>query len=275
MSRTRTRRLLGAALSALVVVLVGALGSIPSYAETPSGTLTFNPGKGLDSSPVWVISSGGCPAAAEFLSMSIFGKGIPAEGLIVMPTTKAGLSRSERMIAAFQDNLAGLAASNGFSYSPGPYKVVLSCQDKFGTKVFGTFTGTLTFSDAHHFTAAATALTFPSGDLPGGRPVIAESPGAAPSASASAGATASPAPTTTDAGATASADPTAAPTGAAVPSASRASREPDNSASWVIGGIGALLVLLGLGWFVRGRAAAPAAAAAPTADRVEADRVSS
>ena len=260
-----SRNLVSLARAFVALCAIGMLAFVvatPAQAATEHGTLTFNPGKGLDSSPVWAISSAPCPAAAKWLSMSMYGKGIQSDGLVVMSTTMAGLSRTGRMLAAFQDNLAGVAASNGFSFSPGPYKVVLNCQDKFGTTVYGSFTGTIEFTDAHHFTAPYTALTFPSGELPGGRPVIASTAptptasGSTPGSSASPAASGSPVPSASGAVAVpsssaASLDPSSA-TGS-VSSASSSAHGSDSSMNWVFGGAGALLVLLGVGWVLKDR----------------------
>ena len=260
---------------ALAVVAIGGFAT-PAAAVDNVGSLSFSPGTGTDTSPIWAVTSRPCPAQAKYLLTTMYGAGLPAEGATVTGSTKAGMSHTQRILAPFQDNLSGFAGQYGISYR-GPYKVVLNCQDQFGVTVYATFTGTLDFVDAHHYTAKGITLTYPSGDLPGGRPVIATAaPAPAPAPTAAGGATpaptaggATPAPAPTAAGGAtpaptaggASAAPTpggavaAAPTAGAVTgdAAPTSSRGGSSSTSWIPLALGALLVLVGVVWVAQSR----------------------
>jgi len=158
-------------------VLVGALGwSVnPASADNALGELTFNPGNGLDSSPIWAVTSRPCPADAAYLAVYMFGSGLPPEGMMVTGSTKAGMSHTERILSPFQDNLLGLASQYGVVLT-GPYRVELRCQDAFGLKVAGTYEGTINFTSPHHYESKGVTLLFPSTDLPGGRPQLPPTP---------------------------------------------------------------------------------------------------
>ena len=302
-----SRGWLAAALAPLALALtaIGALAT-PAAAVDNVGSLSFSPGTGTDTSPIWAVTSRPCPAQAKYLMTTMYGAGLPAEGATVTGSTKAGMSHTQRILAPFQDNLSGFAGQYGISYR-GPYKVVLNCQDEFGVTVYGTFTGTLDFTDAHHYTAKGITLVYPSGDLPGGRPVIATP---APAPTAAGGATPAPtvaggstaAPTKPAGGATP--PPTPAASGAApVPTAggaasgaasgattdgtvaagatpSSSERGSSSSSTWILLALGAALVLLGIAWVAqsRGRGTSPSPApvdSSPASGDVDHDTVES
>ena len=101
-----------------------------------------------------VITSGPCPEPAVHLVVRATGHGFPADGQVIVTNTSAGLSHRYAMSVPMTDTFNGFAASLGIKLA-GPYLVTFSCIDKFGSKTYATYTGTITFRDPTHFTATA------------------------------------------------------------------------------------------------------------------------
>ena len=123
--------------------------------NTNLGTLTFLPATGQDTTPIQIFthSTGaapGCPASATNVRASVNGPtgwtNIPVVG-----NTGAGVSTTADFSVPMADTFIGIATSNGLKLVAGEYDFTLFCQNRLGTTVFGTFTGSLFFTDATHF----------------------------------------------------------------------------------------------------------------------------
>jgi hypothetical protein len=163
----RVRRLaVSAAIVALAALGVPAVGTgfAQAAGRDADGALTFVPGKGLDTDPVYLVLPAPCPAAATSTIGTLTGKGFPADGINVVPTSPAGMRHDEAFGVPLQNALKNFAAMNGATFS-GSYTFTVRCVDRLGSKTFATFLGTMTFSDPTHWTATK-AATPPSHGVP-------------------------------------------------------------------------------------------------------------
>lgn len=135
--------------AALVVVTGG-----PALADS-SGSLTFAPAKGFDSTPMYVLTSGPCDGAAATNVVAVArGKGFPAEGQVVVANSSAGVSHTGPFVLPLQDTMAAYAHQRNIVLS-GPYAVTLTCENRLATQKFTTFSGTITFRTPTTYTAPA------------------------------------------------------------------------------------------------------------------------
>jgi hypothetical protein len=147
----------GAALSvaiALALALPGALafagaGAVlaPSAAHAATGgTLTFIPGRGAPTTPMYAVTSGACPAEATNVVGLLYGKGLPADGVVAVTNGTATQAAHE---GAFgippTDTFFAIAEQAGLKRLEGAYRLVLRCIDNLDTHTYATFTGTVTF----------------------------------------------------------------------------------------------------------------------------------
>lgn len=151
-------RSLARLLVAAAVLLPVTLGAVPVHAEpAPSlGTLRVTPGTGLDTSrsSVSTTSTGtakGCPADTANVFATAVGPGGWAGGILVLGTTDQDFSTTDDFTMALGDSWLGIARSNSTTLGVGRYEITLSCVDATTTVVFGSFTGSVWFSDATHF----------------------------------------------------------------------------------------------------------------------------
>lgn len=149
-SRSIARRAIGSVTGALVLGTALATGT-PALAAD-SGDLTFMPGKGMDVSPLYTVTSAPCPDQATNVIGRMYGKGFPKEGIVVIPNSDAPVSTEVAFGVPLQDTVAGFASEAGVKLS-GKYRVTVQCVNELGTKVFSEFTGIMNFGDATHFTA--------------------------------------------------------------------------------------------------------------------------
>jgi len=162
-----TRRALrtAAAVAVLGLTLVGSLlGFVGSAHAAGDGELTFIPGKGLDTDPVYLVLPVPCPAQATSTIGNLSGKGFPAGGINVVPISPAGMRHDEAFGVPLQNALKNFAAMNGAQFS-GAYTFTVRCTDRLGSKTFASFTGIMTFSDPTHWTATK-ASTPPAYGVP-------------------------------------------------------------------------------------------------------------
>lgn len=122
-------------------------------ARAADGTLTFVPGRATVGTPIYAVTSAGCPQRATNVLGRVFGKGMPADGRVVVPNQDAPVRSDGPFGVALQDNMRNVAREEGIERLEGPYRVELQCIDQFGTQVHATFTGTLTFDVPTEFTA--------------------------------------------------------------------------------------------------------------------------
>ena len=235
---------LAVALAAVIAAVALMIGSPPASAAS-SGSLAFLPSKGMDVSSMYMYTSNGCPAGTKSIFGTITGNGLPADGLPARDNQSVGISTVAPFEVPFGDSFASLAQLAGTKLRAGSYVVTLYCVDAAATRVLGTFVGTVTFTDAHHYTAGAPpAGSFPyaKGRMAAGQiPIPFEQADpttiakAAGGSHPSAAAAARPSPQEAAAGPAAGQEPAAEP-------AHRGSASP---MGWVLAG--ALLVALALG----------------------------
>jgi hypothetical protein len=140
----------------VAVAWMGALALVagPAQAASGSGGLTFIPAKGMDISPMYVVTPGPCPAQATNLVGRIFGKGFPKAGVVVIPNSDAAVRHDVGFGVPLQDTIQSFAQQAGIKLT-GKYRIAVQCTNELGTKVFAEFSGTVDFSSATHFTGPA------------------------------------------------------------------------------------------------------------------------
>jgi hypothetical protein len=140
-------------------VTVAAMGALmiavgPAQAASGSAGLTFIPAKGMDISPMYVVTPGPCPAQATNLVGRIFGKGFPKAGVVVIPNSDAAVRHDVGFGVPLQDTIQSFAQQAGIKLT-GKYRIAVQCTNELGTKVFTEFSGSVDFSDHTHFTGPA------------------------------------------------------------------------------------------------------------------------
>jgi hypothetical protein len=139
----------------LVVAALGAAAVVApaTTAGAVDGTLTFVPGKGTVGTPIYAVTSAPCPTQATNVLGTLYGKGMPAQGKVVVPNQDAPVRHDGSFGVGLQDNLRNFAREEGIKELDGPYRLELACIDQFGTKTFATFSGAITFDQPTAFTA--------------------------------------------------------------------------------------------------------------------------
>jgi hypothetical protein len=154
---------------------VAAAVGLP-FAAVPSAAaaeqVTFLPGTGLDVTPTYLVTPAPCPAAATNVVAVATGHGFPANGQVVVTNSMSPVSHDAPMVVHLQDTFNGFAAVNSTKLS-GDYRVTVRCIDHLQQHTYATWSGTITFQDGRHFTAAEP--TQATRDA-----VIAAEPGASP-----------------------------------------------------------------------------------------------
>jgi hypothetical protein len=111
-------------------------------------------GTDLTGMQVTTVSTGaskGCPAGTSNVSGRLTGPGGWAVGVVAFTNTASGVSTSSEFSVPLANSFAVLAANNSLSVLAGRYDVVMTCQNAIGTNRFGTFTGSLFFTDPTHY----------------------------------------------------------------------------------------------------------------------------
>jgi hypothetical protein len=75
------------------------------------------------------------------------------DGITVVTTHSAGVSRTEDFSVEMDDTLLGIALSNGVQIVAGKYTVTIYCTDELGFTRYGLFTAPLWFTDSTHYQA--------------------------------------------------------------------------------------------------------------------------
>lgn len=150
----RSAMALAAGLLALTAVAHSGGTAQAAGPATGTGALTFIPAKGMDISPMYVVTSAPCPAQAGNLVGRIFGAGFPAAGAVVIPNSDAAVRHDSAFGVPLQDTLQSFAQQAGTALH-GRYRFVLQCTDELATQVYAQFDGAVVFSDHTHFTGNA------------------------------------------------------------------------------------------------------------------------
>ena len=146
----------GVALGALLLagVAFGAtiLPAPIARAAASDGTLTFIPGDASTAVPLFVATSGPCPKQAVGVIGRMYGKGLPADGKVVVPNESKPVNHDKAFGAPLQDNLINFAREEGLQHYVGTYTITLQCIDENDLTVYAQFTGTLSFKqpDVYH-----------------------------------------------------------------------------------------------------------------------------
>jgi hypothetical protein len=175
---------------ALGVSVSGAALLAPAASAAPSpasaNALSFTPAKGLDTTPLYVIVPKPCPAQATNVLAKAVGLGFPAGGQTVVSNSTSGISHTAPFILPLQDSFTGFAADNGASLR-GAYVVTLRCINRLGTQTYASFTSTITFFDAKHYTAPAPTRSVIAAIAASQNPASSQPAQSQPSAGTSAG----------------------------------------------------------------------------------------
>jgi hypothetical protein len=171
----RWRNRLAAAAAALVVAL---LGSASPAAAARLGGITVTPANSIDTAPIRVRTSAGCPARADNYYAVARGHGFPPAGQIVTTPTAAGLSHRDGFDVYFGETMKDFAADNHTTLT-GRYDVTVFCTDSFTRTSFGEFTGALTFTTPTRYVSAGGAATT-ARPAPGTAATLAPSPAPTP-----------------------------------------------------------------------------------------------
>jgi hypothetical protein len=150
---------------AAAALAVALLGSASPAAAGRLGGITVTPAKSIDTAPIRVRTSAGCPVRADNYYAVARGHGFPPAGQIVTTPTAAGLSHRDGFDVYFGQTMKDFAADNHTTLT-GRYDVTVYCTDSFTRTSFGEFTGSLTFSTPTRYVsaggAAATARPAPA-----------------------------------------------------------------------------------------------------------------
>jgi len=120
------------------------------------GSLVVDPATGSDLTGIQVTTAStgtvkGCPAGTSNVSGRLTGPGGWAAGIVAFTNTASGVSTSAEFSVPLANSFAVLAANNSLTVLAGRYDIVMTCQNAIGTSRFGTFTGSLYFTDATHY----------------------------------------------------------------------------------------------------------------------------
>ncbi|MDI1465854.1 hypothetical protein QEZ54_33265 [Catellatospora sp. KI3] len=143
-------------LAPLVLALTLLWPGTPAYAERLGG-LVVHPGASLDTASIKVVTSRGCPSAADGFYVKVRGHGFPASGLVAVATTDAGLSHTDGFAAYFALTMMDFAADHHTALA-GTYDITLSCIDQFTQESKGEFTGSIRFSSPTKYQALGAAM---------------------------------------------------------------------------------------------------------------------
>jgi hypothetical protein len=151
----------------LLLCSVTTLGAGPALAAEPTGTLSFTPATGLDSYALTAVSTGTCvdPRGSN-LQLRVSGHGF-ADDTNVTPNLPASVYPIDPALHGYdvplQDTLRSFAAQqHPPAVLSGRYVFTLICKKPIGSGVFGTYTGSLSFTSPTHYTASQAAATGPT-----------------------------------------------------------------------------------------------------------------
>jgi hypothetical protein len=165
------------------VALAPAVSAAPSPAAAVT-TLSFTPATGSDVTPMYLITPKPCPTPATNVLVMAVGHGFPAGGQVVVSNSTSGVSHDAPFILPLQDTFEGFASINGTTLQ-GSYVLTMRCSNRLGSKTYATWTGTVSFSDATHYTAPAPAKSVVEAIAASQNPAASETGQPTPGATAS------------------------------------------------------------------------------------------
>lgn len=140
-----------------ILLAVCAFGLFATPADAaPLGGLVITPGEGQDAASIRMHTSGGCPADADAYFATLRGKGMPADGQIVVANTDVGLSHASGFDVFLAQTLRDFAADNKTTLS-GQYDLAVHCIDSFSQQSKGEFTASLKFDTPVRYAAVGAA----------------------------------------------------------------------------------------------------------------------
>lgn len=159
----RRDRLVGL-MAALVLGTFGSAFAAPAAHAETIGTVLVVPGESIDLAAIRLRTSQGCPATANAFYARMWGQGFPAEGLVVTANTSAGISFAQGFDVYLAQTMRDFADLNSVPVLAGRYDIVVSCIDKFASRVKGEFTGALEFTSPNTYRAVGDSM--PAGPPP-------------------------------------------------------------------------------------------------------------
>lgn len=155
-------RAAGAGLAAVAVAGIGVLAAAPAYAANV-GQVTIVPGSGVDTDPIQFQTTALCADGTSNFQLAISGGAFPAGAAMTANAAQSTLTQANGgYLATPLYTFAGLASHYGITYTAGTtYNLDFQCKPAFGAAV-DDMTGTVTFSDAHTWTAGAIVTATPT-----------------------------------------------------------------------------------------------------------------
>jgi hypothetical protein len=139
-----------------LVLTIGAVlaGTAAPALATTIGPITVTPANSIDTAPIVLRTSAGCPAQADSFYALAKGGGFPPAGQIVTAPTTAGISHAGPFNVYFAQTMKDFATDNHATLA-GRYDVTVFCVDSFTRTSFGEFTGSLTFTTPTRYVSTA------------------------------------------------------------------------------------------------------------------------
>ena len=172
-------------------LLSGAANATPAPGSL--GTLTFTPGTGLDTQIITASTSAGCSSESNAADLEVTGPVGSTNptfppGTVVTTTENNTFSTTSSFTISLGVSLKDAADILHTTIQAGEYDFTVVCQDQDFLTRFGTFTGSISFTDPTHYNAGTSAGATPA-------PSSSPSPGASPSPSPTPAGSPTPAPT--------------------------------------------------------------------------------
>ena len=171
------------ALGTATFLASGALalsGVSVAHADEPVGTLSISSPTGLDNDPISVTTSGACDNGA-YLIGSVSGAGFPDGGYGVVPNstiTTYTENANGGYTVPLLDTMRAFAATNSIAALSGKYTFTITCRNAFGATTYGSFTGSIWFTDPTVYAASLSdAIPFTVSAATGGGNPGAPAPG--------------------------------------------------------------------------------------------------
>jgi Bacterial Ig-like domain (group 3) len=139
-------------IATLSTVATMAIGAVSSQAASV-GSLSFAPASGNDGVTPSVTASAACPSDPNDVNVqaTLSGPGFPAGGVVVVGNSPQSIytaSASGGITVPFAHSFQNFAASQNPPVTlSGTYAVSVVCQSKFGTTTFGSFDGSVVFTN--------------------------------------------------------------------------------------------------------------------------------
>ncbi|ACU69404.1 NHL repeat-containing protein [Catenulispora acidiphila DSM 44928] len=166
MFSNRFARYAATAVAAATAVGVMTVLSAATASAAASGTITFSPGSGADTSVFNVETSGVCPANDTYIDATISGGGFPANAVAINKEPVSVLTATQTGYEiAISNNLRQLATNYAVTkLDPNasgqtPYTIDVQCIPALGNTVGADFAGQLTFTSETAWSSASSTPT--------------------------------------------------------------------------------------------------------------------